>query len=52
MFHGIIYGISCLRWLIDPITTEAILEQYLQEQGELPPFVLHLLETYDDKVHR
>ncbi len=45
-FHGIVYGISGLRRLIDQITTEAILEQCLQEQGDLPPFVLHLLETY------
>ncbi len=45
-------GISGLCRLMDRITTEAILEQCLQEQSELPPFVLHLLETYDDKVHR
>lgn len=51
-FNGIVYKISGLRWLIDQLTTEAILEQSLQEQGELPPFVLYLLETYGDKVHR
>jgi len=40
-----------LRRLIDQVTTEAILEQYLQEQGELPPFVFRLLETYGYKIH-
>ncbi len=45
-FHGIVYGMSGLRRLINQVTTEVILEQCLQEQGELPPFVLHLLETY------
>ncbi len=40
-----------LRRLIDQVTTQAILEQYLQEQGELPPFVLRLLETYGYKIH-
>ncbi len=40
-----------LRRLIDQVTTETILEQYLQEQGELPPFVLRLLETYGYKIH-
>ncbi len=51
-FNGIVYGISGLRRLVDQITTVAILEQCLQEQGELPPFVLRLLETYGDKAHR
>ncbi len=45
-FHGIVYGISGLPRLINQVTTEVMLEQCLQEQGELPPFVLHLLETY------
>lgn len=40
-----------LRRLIDQVTTEAILQQYLQDQGELPPFVSRLLETYGYKVH-
>lgn len=40
-----------LRRLIDQVTTEAILEQYLQEQGDLPPFVKRLLESYGYKIH-
>lgn len=40
-----------LRRLIDQVTTEAILQQYLQDQGELPPFVSRLLETYGYKAH-
>lgn len=41
-----------LRRLIDQVTTEAILEQYLLEQGDLPPFVKRLLEAYGYKIHR
>ena len=41
-----------LRRLIDQVTTETILEQYLQEQGVLPPFVKRLLEAYSYKIHR
>jgi hypothetical protein len=41
-----------LRRLIDQVTTEAILEQYLQEHGDLPPFVKRLLETSGYIVHR
>ncbi len=51
-FHEIVYGISGLRRLMDQITTEAILEKYLEEQVELPPCVLRLLETFGDTVHR
>jgi hypothetical protein len=41
-----------LRRLIDQVTTEAILEQYLREQGDLPPFVKRLLEAYGYNIHR
>jgi Transposase DDE domain len=35
-----------LRRLIDQATTETVLRSYIQEHGDLPPFIKHLLAAY------
>jgi hypothetical protein len=35
-----------LRRLIDQMATQAILDQHIQEYGDLPPFIKRLLATY------
>ena len=41
-----------LRRLIDQAATEAILLNYVDEHGDLPPFVKHLLAVYGYKLSR
>jgi len=40
-----------LRRLIDQATTETVLRKYIEEHGDLPPFIKRLLAAYGYKPH-
>jgi len=41
-----------LRRLVDQLATETILRKHIEEHGDLPPFIKHLMASYGYKLER